>query len=149
VPSRARLFGSVCVGQQLSVDDVGESPFEAAQGFQRGLAGGELAPVVGAALGVAAQLPVQRVLSDNGSAYKSHLWHATCLELLDLAQLGHEPENEPHEYEHERWGHAQAGRERGRGEHGQSQKDRDLEAVHERAGPVAATSRMSRCRWRP
>jgi hypothetical protein len=56
VPSRARLFGSVCVGHQLSVDDVGESPFEAAPGFQRGLAGGELAPVVGAALGVVAQL---------------------------------------------------------------------------------------------
>ena len=24
---------------------------------------------------------VQRVLSDNGSAYRSHLWHHTCLEL--------------------------------------------------------------------
>ena len=27
---------------------------------------------------------VQRVLSDNGSAYKSHLWHQTCIE-LDIA----------------------------------------------------------------
>jgi len=27
---------------------------------------------------------VQRVLSDNGSAYKSHLWHQTCAE-LDIA----------------------------------------------------------------
>ena len=50
VPSRARLFGGVCVGHQLSIDHVGESPFEAAQGFQRRLAGGELAPVVGASL---------------------------------------------------------------------------------------------------
>jgi hypothetical protein len=51
VPSRARLgaqFLPSSVGDQASVDDVGESAFEAAQGFHGGLAFVPLAPVVGA-----------------------------------------------------------------------------------------------------
>jgi hypothetical protein len=60
VPSRARVFalggGALGVGDEVAVDDVGQASFEAAQGFHRGLAGGELASVVGAALGVVAQL---------------------------------------------------------------------------------------------
>jgi hypothetical protein len=60
VPSRARVFalggGALGVGDEVAVDDVGQASFEAAQGFHRGLAGGELASVVGAALGVLAQL---------------------------------------------------------------------------------------------
>jgi hypothetical protein len=40
----------------LSVDHIGESPFQAAHGFHRNLARGELAPEVCAAFGVMAQL---------------------------------------------------------------------------------------------
>jgi hypothetical protein len=40
----------------LLIDHIGQPPFQAAQGFQRALAGGELAPVAGAARGFAAQL---------------------------------------------------------------------------------------------
>jgi len=44
------------VGEELSIDDVGESSLEAAQCFHRGLAGGQSASVVGASFGVVAQL---------------------------------------------------------------------------------------------
>ena len=44
------------VGGQLAVEDIGEPAFEAAQGFHRCLAGGEFASVVGASLGVVADL---------------------------------------------------------------------------------------------
>ena len=66
MPSRARLAGLVCllggvrllggVGAQLSVDHVGEPPAQAAHGLHRRLALGELAPVVGPARGVVADL---------------------------------------------------------------------------------------------
>src|SRR6476469_8115388 len=59
VPSRARIFAwlvALGVGDELAVDDVGEPAFEAAQGLHGGLAGGALASVVGAALGVVAEL---------------------------------------------------------------------------------------------
>src|SRR3978361_1051905 len=52
VPSRARV---VCplVGDELAVDDIGEPSLQVAQRFHRDLVRGELASVVGAALGVA------------------------------------------------------------------------------------------------
>ena len=53
--SRARPVG-FCVVDHLLVDDIGQSSFQAAHGFHRGLAGGELAPVVATAFGVVAQL---------------------------------------------------------------------------------------------
>src|SRR3954465_13748844 len=64
VPSRTRsccflrVLCLVVVGifDELSVDDVGESSLEAAQCLQGCLAGGELAAVVGAAVGVVTQL---------------------------------------------------------------------------------------------
>jgi hypothetical protein len=46
----------VAVGDEASVDDVGESALETAQCFHAGLAGGEFAQEVGAAFGVVAQL---------------------------------------------------------------------------------------------
>src|SRR5680860_596137 len=59
VPSRARLiveFLPSGVGDELSVDDVGESSFEATQGFHGGLLRVEFASVVGAAFGVVTEL---------------------------------------------------------------------------------------------
>jgi hypothetical protein len=61
VPSRARLLLAVLVGcggvgDELPVDHIGQSSAQAAQGFQRGLAFGELAAAVGAAGGVVADL---------------------------------------------------------------------------------------------
>jgi len=64
VPSRARASlsrgrghgRSLGIGDQLSVDDVGQSPLQAPHRLQRLLAGGSLAAVVGAALGVEADL---------------------------------------------------------------------------------------------
>jgi hypothetical protein len=65
LPSRARLVlaGQVAlggrlggVGDQLPVDHIGQSPAQAPQGLQRSLSFGELAPVVGAAGGVVADL---------------------------------------------------------------------------------------------
>jgi hypothetical protein len=45
------------IGDELPVDDLGQAPFEAPQGFHRCLAGGKLAAVVvGAAFGVVADL---------------------------------------------------------------------------------------------
>jgi hypothetical protein len=44
------------VGHELPVDRVGDPALQAAQGFQWGLGLGELAAVVGAALGVVADL---------------------------------------------------------------------------------------------
>src|SRR5690606_18474362 len=55
VPSRARL-SIIGVGDQASVDDVGQAALEAAQGLEGCLPGGEFASVVGAAFGVVAQL---------------------------------------------------------------------------------------------
>jgi len=55
VSSRARFRG-LGVFDHLAVDDVGQPPFDAAQRFHAGLAGGELAAVVGAAFGVVAEL---------------------------------------------------------------------------------------------
>jgi Tfp pilus assembly protein PilF len=52
VPSRARL-ASGGVGDHLTVDDVGEPPFQAAHGFHGFLASGDFAVVVGAAFAVA------------------------------------------------------------------------------------------------
>jgi len=37
----------LCVGEELAIDGVGDAPLEAAQRFECGLAGRELAPVVG------------------------------------------------------------------------------------------------------
>ena len=56
MPSRARTFGRLCVADELAEHDVGQSSLQTAQRFHRGLAGGELAPVVGAAFGVVADL---------------------------------------------------------------------------------------------
>jgi hypothetical protein len=67
VPSRARLLLAVLVvlavlvgcggvGDELPVDHIGQSSAQAAQGFQRRLAFGELAAVVGAPRGVVADL---------------------------------------------------------------------------------------------
>src|SRR5688500_8788795 len=53
--SRARPDG-FGVGDHPSVDDVGESAFQGSHGFHRSLAGGEFAPVVAAAFGVAPEL---------------------------------------------------------------------------------------------
>ena len=47
--SEVRSFG---IGEELSVEGVGDPALEAAQGFKWGLAGGELASVVGPAGGV-------------------------------------------------------------------------------------------------
>jgi hypothetical protein len=47
-------LGDVC--GELAVDDIRQAALEAPQGFHRGFAGGELAPVVGAAFGVVADL---------------------------------------------------------------------------------------------
>jgi hypothetical protein len=55
VSSRARRK-PFRVGEHLPVDDVGQSPFEAAHGFHRSLAGGQFSPLVGAAFGVTAKL---------------------------------------------------------------------------------------------
>jgi hypothetical protein len=60
VPSRARVgalsVGCVGVGNQLSIDGVGDPSFETPQRFQGLLALGSLAPVVGPAVGVDAEL---------------------------------------------------------------------------------------------
>ena len=60
VPSRARVdcfgVGGAGVGEKLAVDGVGDASLEAAHGFHGGLAGGELAPVVGPAGRVVPQL---------------------------------------------------------------------------------------------
>jgi hypothetical protein len=55
VSSRARCPGSAGVVGHLAVDDVGQPPFEAPHRFHGGFAGGEPAPVVGAAFGAGAQ----------------------------------------------------------------------------------------------
>jgi hypothetical protein len=55
VPFRARRYGSDGVVEQLAVDDVGQSPFEAAQCFHGCFAGGFLAVEVGAAFGLSAE----------------------------------------------------------------------------------------------
>ena len=56
VPSRARFFLAGSVGCELPVDGVGQAPPQAAHRFPRGFPGGALAPVVGPACGVVAQL---------------------------------------------------------------------------------------------
>jgi hypothetical protein len=55
VSSRARFRGLGVFGH-LAAGDVGQPPFDAAQRFHAGLAGGQLAAVIGAAFGVVAQL---------------------------------------------------------------------------------------------
>ena len=55
-PSPLLIGVGFLVGHELAVDDVGEPPFEGAESFHRGFAGGELAPVVGPAFGVVVQL---------------------------------------------------------------------------------------------
>ena len=54
--SRARPSWSDRIGEQLPVDNVGQSPFQAAHRFHRGFAGGFLPVVVGASFGGVAQL---------------------------------------------------------------------------------------------
>jgi hypothetical protein len=64
VPSRARAnrlgrCGERCllgVGDELSVDDVRDPPLQSAQRFERGLASGAFASVVGTTFGVEADL---------------------------------------------------------------------------------------------
>ena len=60
VPSRARVTGCAVsrlgVGDEASVEDVGEPSLQGAQCFHAGLAGSDFAPEVGAALRVVAQL---------------------------------------------------------------------------------------------
>jgi hypothetical protein len=64
VPSRtrfdarlqARFADRLRVGEQLPVDGVGDPSLQAAHRFGAGLAGGQLAPVVGPAFGVEADL---------------------------------------------------------------------------------------------
>jgi len=58
LPSRARRCVGEGVLEHLSVDDVGESAFDAAHGFHGGLAGGFLAVEVGTSLGGVAELDV-------------------------------------------------------------------------------------------
>jgi hypothetical protein len=53
---RGCLTGVGHVSGELAIDDVGQAALEAAQGLHGSLAGGELAPVVGAAFGVVADL---------------------------------------------------------------------------------------------
>jgi len=70
-----RIWGgdgdSFGVGEELAVDGVGDPPLEAAQRFEAGLAGRELAPVVGPAFGVEADLAdrgdVNNVSSQRGA----------------------------------------------------------------------------------
>src|SRR6266498_5041524 len=45
-------FGLACVGDELAVDDIGDPSLGAAHGLHAGLSFGELASVVGAAVGV-------------------------------------------------------------------------------------------------
>jgi hypothetical protein len=74
VSSRARFSGPVGVSDELPEDDIGESPFQAPQGFHRCLAGREFPLVVGAAFGVVADLddghdvqdPVQAPVPGSG-----------------------------------------------------------------------------------
>jgi len=68
VPSRART-GALGVGQELAVDDVGDSAFETPDGLEGFLALGSLASVVGAAFGVEAEL------GDRGDV--DHVVHPT------------------------------------------------------------------------
>src|SRR5665647_293349 len=77
VPSRARAItlwradecGSCGVGEELAVQGVGDPPLETAQRFKLGLPGGLLAPVVGPAVGVEADL------ADRGDV--DHVVHAS------------------------------------------------------------------------
>jgi hypothetical protein len=64
VSSRARFVWAVGVGGELSEDRIGQASFQAAQGFHRGLAGGEFPPVVGAAFGVVADLDDRHDVQD-------------------------------------------------------------------------------------
>jgi hypothetical protein len=52
VPSWTRANVGCGGGNQLSEDGIGHPPLEAAHRFHPGLAGGELAAIVGAAFGV-------------------------------------------------------------------------------------------------
>jgi hypothetical protein len=61
--------GSLRVGAQLAVERVGDPALEAAQRFELGLAGRELAPVVGPTFGVEADL------ADRGDV--DHVVHPT------------------------------------------------------------------------
>ncbi|WP_222130095.1 hypothetical protein [Nocardioides deserti] len=60
MPSRTRAnvldSGTLCVLEQLAVDGVGDPALEAPDGLEGLLAFGSLAPVVGAAVGVEADL---------------------------------------------------------------------------------------------
>src|SRR5664279_5846319 len=55
-PWRAGEYGSCGVGEELAVEGVGDPALETTQRFELGLAGGLLAPVVGPAVGVEADL---------------------------------------------------------------------------------------------
>jgi hypothetical protein len=68
VSSRTRFGPGHCVGDELLEDCVGQASFEAAQGFHRGLAGGEFASVVGAAFGVVADLDDGHDVQDSVQA---------------------------------------------------------------------------------
>ena len=61
---RHLLAGALGVGDELAVDDVGQTPLQAPQGLHRCLAGGELASVVGAAFGVVTDLHDRRDVQD-------------------------------------------------------------------------------------
>ena len=54
--SQREALGIAGVGDELAADDVGQPSFQAPQGLHRCLAGGELASVVSAAVGVVADL---------------------------------------------------------------------------------------------
>ena len=56
MPSRARFLPAAGVSHELAVDGVGQAAAQAAHRFHGSLAGGELAPVVGPAGGVIAEL---------------------------------------------------------------------------------------------
>ena len=58
MPSRTRVIRLRCagIGDELAVDDVGQASLQTPQRFHRGLASGELAAVLGAALGVVTDL---------------------------------------------------------------------------------------------
>jgi hypothetical protein len=56
VPSRARFFLDLGVGCELAVDGIRQAAPQAAHCFHGGFPGGELAPVVGAACSVVAEL---------------------------------------------------------------------------------------------
>ena len=67
-PCQLSAVGGAGVGDELSVDDVGDPSLEAAHGFHRRLAVGSLASVVGAAFGVEAERWPRRCAARGSSA---------------------------------------------------------------------------------